>query len=132
LPDAVRSFYAEINGYENAGPDLFEFWPLNMLGTIASVVTPFQGIPNYAQIAQILPEANNYVAFAEVMIWSHVLAVRVGPRATESEVVWLCGPSWARVARSFDEFWELYIDHPNRVLFAHGAVIRTPDGNVAG
>jgi hypothetical protein len=61
------------------------------------------------------------LAFADGMIWSHVLAVRIRPRRRDTQVVWLCGDAYAVVARTFEEFWSHYLVDPNRVVWARDA-----------
>jgi hypothetical protein len=122
LPEQVRSFYRAINGNELAGPDLFEFWPVEKLASLEEVAT-FQGIPDFGGIVRTLPNAADYLAFGDVMIWSHVLAVRVAPAHANPSVVWLCGPHWAQVADTFDDFWHQYLADPNAVLWATSAHI---------
>ena len=88
---------------------------------VPEVVVPFAGIPDYSRISDVLPNASEYFAFADCMIWSHVFAVRVAPAAA-TEVVWLCGTTYAVVAPTFDAFWELYLSDPDAALFAAKSV----------
>ena len=96
---------------------LFEAWPLARFGSVPEVVTPFAGIPDYSQIATKLPDAAEYFAFADYMIWSRVFAVRLSSGAA-TQVVGICGDSYAYVAPTFEAFWERYLTDPDAVLFA--------------
>lgn len=127
LPAEVAAFYRAINGAESVGESLFELWPLERVGSVPDVVVPSQGIPSYGRIAQVLPDAGDYFAFADCLIWSHVLAVRLRPPTSSSDVVWLCGSSYAKVAASFDEFWERFIEEPDAVLWPSEALVVTPE-----
>lgn len=120
LPPTVANFYRSFNGATMA-PWITEFWPIDEVGPVPIVVTPFQGIPNYARIAHVLPDAADYFAFGDCMIWSHVLAVRLRPVGAETNVVWMCGSVYAHVAKDFDEFWTLYMNDPDVVLWARDA-----------
>jgi hypothetical protein len=106
-----------MNGTEETAEWLFEAWALEKVGSVPEVVAPFAGIPDYSRISEVLPNASEYFAFADCMIWSHVFAVRVAPAAA-TEVVWLCGTTYAVVAPTFGAFWELYLSNPDAVLFA--------------
>jgi len=118
LPDDVARFYRCVNGTEETTDWLFHAWSLEKLGSVPEVVTPFDGIPDYSRIANRLPDAANYFAFADYMIWSRVFAVRLAPGLTPTQVVGLCGDSYVYIAPTFDEFWERYLSDPDAALFA--------------
>jgi hypothetical protein len=118
LPDDVAKFYRCVNGTEETTDWLFEAWSLEKLGSVPEVVTCFAGIPDYSRIATRLPEAADYFAFADYMIWSRVFAVRLAPGSTPTQVVGLCGDSYVYIAPTFDEFWERYLIDPDAALFA--------------
>jgi hypothetical protein len=84
---------------------------------VPEIAATFAGIPDYSLIADVLPDAAEYFAFADCMIWSHVLAVRLA-QAEATQVVWLCGTTYAVVAPTFDAFWELYLSDSDAALFA--------------
>lgn len=126
LPPDVARFYECINGTEETAEWLFEVWPIERIGAVPEVVTPFAGIPDYSEIAKRLPNAEEYFAFADCMIWSHVFAVRLGASSTPTQVVWLCGDSYAVLAPTFGAFWERYLDDAESMLFARQAVIDSP------
>jgi len=128
LPPDVASFYRGVNGSDQTDSDLFAAWPLAEIGSVAQVVTPFQGIPNYRDITQFLPEAGDYFAFADCMIWSQVLAVRVSLAGKPTQVAWLSGSSYAIVAPTFVEFWERYLADPPLVLWPEKSAIKSPAG----
>jgi len=120
LPSEVAAFYRSINGAESFGDSLFELWPLMQVGSVPEVVAPWQ---NFGRLAQVLPGSTHYFVFADCMIWSQLLAVRLRPPTSSTEVVWLCGSAYAKVAASFSDFWEKFISHPADVLWAHGAIV---------
>ena len=122
LPEDVRRFFETVNGTEGTSGDLFQAWSLNEIGAVPNVVAEFGGIPDYPRIASVLPNAAEYFAFADAMIWSQVLAVRITNRAA-TEVVWISGCSFATVAPTFETFWERYLTDPDAVVWARGANI---------
>jgi hypothetical protein len=62
------------------------------------------------------------------MIWSQVFAVRFGPPAAATQVLWISGASYAVIAPTFDAFWDLYLSEPDAALFATRSVIKTTAG----
>ena len=129
LPSEIASFYLGVNGTRETGPELFVAWPLGQVGSVPDVVSPFRGIPDYGDVARFLPEAADYFAFADSMIWSNIFAVRLSTAVnTTTQVVWLCGSSYAVVAPTFVEFWERYLANPSKVLCPAASTIRSPAG----
>jgi hypothetical protein len=121
FPEDFVEFYRAIDGSESVGDSLFKLWPLAEVGSVPDVVAPYRGIPDYGQISQTLPGAGDYFAFADCLIWSHVLAVRLRPATCGTPVVWICGSAFAYVAPSFAKFWSLFLEEPDVVLWARGA-----------
>ncbi|HEY7153734.1 MAG TPA: SMI1/KNR4 family protein [Gemmataceae bacterium] len=128
LPADVAKFYLCVNGTVETTEWLFEAWPLEKVGSVPDVVTLFKGIPDYSDIADTLPDASEYFAFADCMIWSQVFAVRLGPSSGSTQVVWLSGSSYAVIAPTFDAFWNLYLSDPDAALFATNSVIKSRAG----
>jgi len=118
LPDDVAKFYRCVNGTQETTDWLFEAWSLERLGSVPEVVAPFAGIPNYSQIATKLPNAAEYFAFADYMIWSRVFAVRIAQGSAPTQVVGLCGDSYEYIAPTFEAFWERYLSDHDSALFA--------------
>ncbi len=124
LPRAVSDFYLTFDGVGAHILDLmfFDSWPLAELGRVPDTVASFRGIPDYGPIANVLPDSNEYVAFGDGMVWSHVLAFRLNPGSTDSgPVVWISGARYAKVADTYSEFWELYLANAAAVLWPHVA-----------
>jgi hypothetical protein len=111
LPRDFANFYHCLNGTEEPAEWLFDLLPLDRVGPVPTVLTSFAGIPDFTDIGSTLPDANEYCAFADVMIWSHVLAVRLAS-GKATDVVWLCGSSYAKIAPTFSEFLgALFVRH---------------------
>jgi hypothetical protein len=128
LPFAVASFYREANGTTEGDEELFEVWPLEDVGTVRQVVAPHRGTPDYGRICDTLPDADSYFAFADCMIWSQVFAVRMRPKESTTQVVWISGAAWAVVAPTFEAFWEQYLVDPAPVLHASQVEINAGAG----
>jgi len=120
LPASVAGFYLTANGMMMDG-ELFVAWPLAEVGPVPITVAPFHRIPNYGTIVDTLPDAKDYFAFGDCMMWSQVFAVRILPAEAGTPVLWISGDTFIQVANSFDEFWETYLRDPWSVLWALSA-----------
>lgn len=119
LPPDVREFYERFNGLVDMDADLNRFWPIDELGTVPDIVEPYFGIPDYSGIANRLPDAKHYFAFADHSIWVCVYAVHLSDNPdTDTTIVWIAdGNTFDILAETFSEFWELYLTSPDRILF---------------
>jgi hypothetical protein len=112
IPEELAAFYRIVNGIES-DQNLFSVWELTEVRRVPVALGDFRGIPDYGRIATTLPHADEYFAFADFMIMSHVFAVRVTPASRSlGEVVWICGAEHGIAAASFSEFWEAYLSDP--------------------
>ena len=129
LPHDVRSLYAIVNGTGEAdGDDLFSVWPLSECRDLVAVAAEWsRGIPDHGKIAAS-PGAAEYVVFADCMISSEFLSVRVRPSGSLSDVMWSCGEHYAPVATSFEDFWERYLEDRDLILHPNDALIRKATG----
>ena len=127
LPKDVAEFFQIVNGTDGTSGDLFEAWSLDRVGAVPDVLSEFRGIPDYGRIGAALPFAKEYFVFADAMVWSQVLAVRLAP-GVATEVVWISGSSFASVALTFMTFWERYLAEPDSMVWARGATIQSPAG----
>lgn len=127
LPRDVAEFFQIVNGTEDTSGDLFEAWSLDRVGAVPHVLSEFRGTPDYGRIGEVLPFAGEYFVFADAMVWSQVLAVRLAS-GVATEVVWISGGSFASVAPTFTTFWERYLIEPDSVVWAFGAPVQSPAG----
>jgi hypothetical protein len=127
LSQDVARFFLTVNGTEGTSGDLFEAWPIDRVGAVPNVLSEFRGIPDYGQIGTALPHATEYFVFADAMVCSQVLAVRIAA-GVNTEVVWISGNSFASVAPTFETLWEKYLVEPDSVVWARGATIQSPAG----
>jgi len=130
LPRSVSEFYLALDGIDGEVPEFgfhtLRLWPLAELSRISDRVAEFRGIPDYGPIVQTLPNADQYVAFGDGAIWSHVLAFRLSPHA--GPVLWICGASYAELAPGFDDFWERYLANPDTMLWPTAEQVISPGG----
>jgi hypothetical protein len=112
IPEELAAFYRVANGVES-DQNLFSVWELATVRRVPAALGDFRGIPDYGRIATTLAHADEYFAFADFMIMSHVFAVRVAPASRSlGEVVWICASEYGIAAASFSEFWEGYLADP--------------------
>ncbi|MDQ6768983.1 MAG: SMI1/KNR4 family protein [Gemmatimonadota bacterium] len=130
LPRPVSEFYFALDGLGGVVPELgfhaLQLWSLAELSRVSEQVAEFRGIPDYGPIVQTLRDADQYFAFGDGAIWSHVLAFRLTPHA--GPVLWICGDSYAEVAPSFNEFWDRYLDDPDSMLWPTEEQVISPAG----
>ncbi len=118
LPPDVRAFYERFNGLLDLDSDLNRFWPISELDSVAAMVEPYSGIPEFSGIVSRLSEANSYFAFADHSIWVMVYAVRLcRSDALSSTVICIAdGRTFDKLSDTFAGFWELYLASPDRIL----------------
>ncbi len=123
LPQDVARYFLIVDGTVGTCGDLFEAWSLDRVAAVPEALGHFRGTPDYGRIGTTLPYASEYFVFADVMVWSQVLAVRIAPDVA-SEVVWISGSSFASVAPTFESFWERYLVEPASVVWPRRAGLR--------
>jgi hypothetical protein len=118
LPRDVRAFYERFNGLLDMDDDLNRFWLIDELDTVPAIVNSYTGVPDYSGIANRLPDAERYFAFADHSIWVCVYALRLSDhRDSDTTVVWIAdGNTFEILAETFSGFWELYLASPDRIL----------------
>ena len=109
IPEELAAFYRVSDGVES-DQNLFAVWELAAVRRAPVAVGDFRGIPDYGQIATALPNADEYLVFADFMIMSHVFAVHVDPTSRlMGQVIWISGSDHGVAATSFRAFWEAYL-----------------------
>lgn len=116
LPPAMRQLHRGIDGIE-LDDHALSVWPLRDIGRVSERVASYRGVPDYEPIAQTLPDADEYFAFADGMIWSAVLAMRLTPDGADAPVIWISGATWIELAPSFEELCEMHLRDPDAVVF---------------
>jgi len=112
-PD-VRAFYERFNGLHEMDSDLNRFWPIDEIDTVPAIVETYGGIPNFSGIANRLPNASQYFAFADHSIWVYVYALRLTDDPNSgSSVAWIADANTFDILTdTFSGFWELYLSDP--------------------
>jgi hypothetical protein len=119
VPPAARAFYRLMDGFQARAMDdvWLSFWPLAEVGPVPATVAAFRGVPDYGEIAAVLPEAESYFAFADHSIWVTVYAVRLtADPNSPTPVVWISGSEWGVVAPSFGVYLARYAEEAESVI----------------
>ncbi len=119
LPSDLRHYHLQIDGMEEGESDneLFAFLPLSQIRSVPEELTSFAGLPNYSEIAEKLPDAQECFVFVDYMIMSHVYAIRLSPNPNvPTPVFWISGPFWEEIAPSFSVFIEKYLTDTNSIF----------------
>jgi hypothetical protein len=112
IPEELAAFYQVTNGIESDS-NLFAVWELADVRRVPAALGDFRGIPDYGRIAETLPNANEYFAFADFMIMFHVFAVYIAPDSSAlGEIIWISGSEHGIAAKSFRDFWGAYLNDP--------------------
>lgn len=118
LPDDVRRFYSRFNGTIEADTAFIAFWPLDEIDTVPKKLSDYAGIPDYSDIAENLPNADDYFVFADHSIWVNVYAIRLkGEHSAMAPVLWIAnGYTFDTMSESFLDFWLRYLADPESVI----------------
>ena len=112
IPEELAAFYQVTNGVE-IDNNLFAVWELAEVRRVPAALGDFRGSPDYGRISTTLPNADEYFAFADYMIMSHVFAVHVlSGSGALGEIIWISGSEHGIAAKSFRDFWGAYLKDP--------------------
>src|SRR4051794_30796854 len=110
LPAALRDYFEAVDGMTEDldgddwpwDSDTYRFWPLSALHPVGEVRTIDRGDPAWA---------DHWFAFADYLINSHALAVRLGSDGADAGPVCLSdfGDVRIPIAPTFEAFLELYL-----------------------
>jgi hypothetical protein len=119
LPEDFHDFISTIDGMEDGYSDnnMVSFWPIDGIKSVPEKLITFAGIPDYSRIANRLREPDSYFVFADFLIWSHVYAIKLRSKLGEkNQVLWICGSEYRKIAESFSDFLQRYLDDPESLL----------------
>jgi len=119
LPDDVANYLQLLNGTGgDCTDDLFEFYSINRIRTVKDEFWDWKGIPNYQKLLKVKEIADLYV-FANVNFNLFVYAIKLNKTLIEKNDIYiLCGDKYKKIAGSFSEFINLYINSSIELQFA--------------
>jgi hypothetical protein len=112
LPPDMRDFFLTVDGMEpgHSDEDLLEFLHLGDIMGVSEELAGYRGVPDYGNIVNTLPNADQYFVIADYMCTFYVFAIRLSwDRSDEAPVVLIFGESHTRIAGSFTEIGEKYL-----------------------
>jgi hypothetical protein len=118
IPEDLKLYFKSLESEKLTENDqwLSTFYDLTNFKTVKEEVGDFNGIPDYTQIVNSLPNHKRCFVFAEFMIHSSIWAIRLSPHVVEmNEVYMISGSNYKVVANSFTEFIKLYHSGSNDI-----------------
>jgi hypothetical protein len=119
LPSDLWDYFTTVDGMERweSDEEMLEFLHLEAVKSVPEYLADFLGVPDYGNIVHTLPNAEWHFVIADFMIASHVYAIRLSDDVSRgTPVVFICGDSHMRIASSFTEFVEMYLEGGARAL----------------
>ncbi|PSL17649.1 SMI1/KNR4 family protein [Dyadobacter jiangsuensis] len=118
LPDDLANYLQSLNGTGgDCTDDLFEFYSIKKIKKIKEEFKDWVGIPNYQKLLSI-KEINDLYVFANMNFNLFAYAIKLTKSLEEAnEVYILCGDKYKKIADSFSEFINLYLDSSIELQF---------------
>lgn len=118
LPLDLIGYFKSLNGtggeYTN---DLFEFYSIDRIQMVKDELKDYKGSPDYSDLLE-MDETSGLYVFANYNFNLFAYAIRLYPEfSTENEVYILCGDQYKKIANSFTEFIELYLNDARELYF---------------
>lgn len=119
LPDDLILYFKKING--SGGEyldDLYEFYSINRIKTVIDEYADWHGVPDYKKISIYLDRAEQVYVFANYFVNLFAYGIRLGgEKSIENEIFVICGEQYKKIANSFSEFIELYLNDSIELQF---------------
>lgn len=119
IPKDLRNYFATLNG-TNGEYDgrLYNFCSLNQFKSIDEELKNWGGLPNYSNIINTLESYSKYYVFADYMFHLFSYAIRLEKNESfENEILVVCGDEYKKIAASFSEFIDLYLEESIKLQF---------------
>ena len=114
LPNDLTEYFKILNGTQNQYDNkLFEFYSIGQVKKINDEYKDWLGIPNYKNIVNTLKDYEKYYVFANYSFHLFAFVIKLNNHdSLYNEVLVLCGDEYKKIANSFTEFIELYLNDP--------------------
>jgi hypothetical protein len=111
LPSDLSEYFKKLNGTsEEYTDELYEFYSIERIKKVSEEFEKWHGIPNYQSLLN-LSEIENLFVFANYSFNLFAYAIKLYHEKMEiNEVFVLCGDNYKKIANSFSEFIELYLN----------------------
>jgi SMI1 / KNR4 family (SUKH-1) len=112
LPDDLVEYFETVNGTDaKYDQNIFQFYSLNNFKSIENMYLDWEGIPDHKAVTKVLPDYQNCFVIADYSIHVISYSIKLLPiQSAENKVYAICGANYKRVAKSFTEFVELYVN----------------------
>ena len=112
LPIDLINYFKILNGTGNQyDGSFYQFYSINQIKTIKEEYKDWKGIPNYNSILSKLVELEKYFIFCNYQIHLFSFAIKLfSDKRIHNEVLLICGEQYKKVADSFSDFIEFYLD----------------------
>lgn len=111
LPNDIIEYFKTLNGTgEEYTDELYEFYSLERIKQVSKEFQDWKGAPDYQNLLT-LNEAKDLFVFANFSFNLFAYAIRLSNKETDvNEIFVLCGGDYKKIANSFSEFLELYLN----------------------
>ncbi|WP_316838577.1 SMI1/KNR4 family protein [Pedobacter gandavensis] len=118
IPEDLMTYFKSLNGTGGeCTNELYEFYSIDRIVKVKDEFKNKKGIPDYKGLLAINEISKLYV-FANFTFDLFVYAIKLYPDfSDENEVYILCGEKYQKIANSFSEFVELYLNDAKELYF---------------
>lgn len=112
FPEDLLLFFKTLNGtQEQYDGSLFQFYSICQLKSIKDEYKDWKGIPNFQRIVYTLKDSESYYTFANQSFHLFAYAIKLyNEQSAFNEVLVVCGDEYKKIANSFSEFIDLYLN----------------------
>ncbi|SDX31920.1 SMI1/KNR4 family protein [Hymenobacter psychrophilus] len=119
LPKDMFDYFEQVNGMLDgeADDDLFAFYSLDQLETVADKFKDWHGVPKYSDALTTLDKPETYFVFSDFFINLEAFAIRLDDSSIFNQHVYaICGGIHQVVATSFSAFIDLYLHDSDTLI----------------
>jgi hypothetical protein len=119
IPGDLKEYFLTNNGTDdNCDENLYCFYPFNQFTSVNAALEEWKGIPDYSNIVNTLEGCEFCFVFADYMFHLFTYGIRLyKERRDVNEVYAICGDQYKVIARSFNEFMQLYATESDELFF---------------
>ncbi|HSZ26380.1 MAG TPA: SMI1/KNR4 family protein [Cytophagaceae bacterium] len=111
LPNDLKEYFNTLNGTgDECTNELYEFYSLERIKKVSEEFQDWKGVPNYQSLVN-LNDTQNLFVIANFCFNLFAYAIKLYQEKVDTnEVYVLCGEETKKIANSFAEFIELYLN----------------------
>jgi hypothetical protein len=118
FPSDLIDYFKKANGsseeYDN---QLFRFSSLSNFKSIDDDLKNWNGVPDYSNIVNTLPDYKSFYVIGDYSFSMFAYAIKLLPIASsDNEIVVIAGDKYKKIANSFSEFIDLYLNDSTKLL----------------